>query len=139
MRYTLLLFLISFSFYSSSAQVASRIDFSRDHNSDHQIINIHWFENEINAWNTENRDRLTNIALKTDLESEGLPKSETITSTFKFEMQRPYSIEVMLQSVFIAEGENLSIKDDATGTTLYLVENPSPRKILIPAFDPNSA
>lgn len=125
--------LIAFS--SLFGQVGTQINFDRTGNFSDHVIRINWSEQEKSQWESDNRDRLDIMALRTDIPSASLPVSKYLTTTYSFELQDPSFVEMLVEIEFMPIGEFLNIKELSSGRTLFSSINEGSKKILIPAFN----
>lgn len=136
MRYTVLFLFVIISSFPVLAQVGSLVEFGQRNSSHEQVVHISWAERDVEEWKRTKQVMLDIMALRTDITSASLPKSEIPSSTFVFVLQKPYFIEMLVEVDWIAEGESLIIEDRLSGKKIFSIDGSMPKKILIPAFNP---
>ena len=130
MRVTSLTFLFCLFTFAVFGQVKAKFNLLPDGSRGEKTIAISWDDAEAKKWKEENDGRLEIMALKADLHSHQLPKSQTDVTTIRFLSSQKIQFEFLVNFEFVSSGESIEFIDQATGKIISAHQSVEKGKIL---------
>lgn len=135
-RITSLFILCIISLHYLLAQLSSHVEFRKQAEKDVETIQIGWAISDQQTWNNINEGRLDIMGVRTQIDSDSIPRAEGNTASYQFSFTNTGEIEILLDIQELSSGEKLSLIDSETGLVIFDVPHVSHKKILTPVFDP---